>query len=284
MLYFGNGQSLFQELLYSCSCLFMERKSDTLLTALIVDDESLPRAHLRKLLQAQDIKVVGEAGNSAEALQFAETLRPDLLFLDIQMPGLTGMQLASALQFSSANSQIIFVTGYSEHALEAFDRGALDYLLKPVSSERLAQALVRARSLLAGAQVVQQAALAIQEEATNAGVLQRLPIRSGYAVRLVRIEEIVWAKSREKRVIVVTREGEFPTYYTLTQLEALLPPDQFLRIHDSCIVRVNEIDEILFLGNHTYSVQLSSGQTLPVSRSRYAALQQRLGVEPLSAS
>lgn len=253
-------------------------------TALIVDDEPMVRAHLRKLLTTQGVEVIGEAGNSNEALQLTEDLRPDLLFLDIRMPGLTGMQLAGALQFSSVNSRIIFVTGYSEHALEAFEHGALDYLVKPVSAERLAKTLIRARGALADAQGRQDATQAIANAAASAGTMQRLPIRSGYTVRLVRIEEILWARSRDKRVVVVTKDGEFPTYYTLTQLEALLPADLFFRIHDSCIVRLNEIEELLFLGNHTYSVQLVGGQELPVGRSRYAALQQRLGIDQLSSS
>lgn len=257
------------------------RTDKTVPTALIVDDEPLVRAHLRKLLTTQGVEVVGEAGNSTDALRLTEDLHPDLLFLDIRMPGLTGLQLAGALQYSSVNSRIIFVTGYSEHALEAFEHGALDYLVKPVSLERLAKTLARVRNLRTEPPSVPETSQTISEAAASAGPLQRLPIRSGYAVRLVRIEEIRWVRSRDKRIVVTTRDGEFPTYYTLTQLEALLPADQFFRIHESCIVRLNEIEELLFLGNHSYSVQLVGGQELPVGRSRYAALQQRLGIDQL---
>lgn len=253
-------------------------------TALVVDDEPLARAHLIKLLSAQGVNVIGEAGDSTDALRLAEDLHPDLLFLDIQMPGLTGMHLAGALQFSSANSHIIFVTGFSEHALQAFEHGALDYLVKPVSAERLAKTLARVRALLSAPAPRITATESVMQDVAASEPIQRLPIRTDYAVRLVRVEDIRWAQSRQKRVVIVTADGEFPTYYTLTQLESLLPADQFQRIHDSCIVRLNLVEEILFLGNHTYGVLLTGGQELPVGRSRYAALQQKFGVSGLPSS
>ena len=118
------------------------------LTALIVDDEPLARAHLRRLLEAQHLSILGEAENVPEALQLTEDLRPDLLFLDIQMPGLSGMQAASALLHLAHAPLIIFVTGYSEHAVAAFEQDALDYLVKPVSPDRLTITLLRAKERL----------------------------------------------------------------------------------------------------------------------------------------
>jgi DNA-binding LytR/AlgR family response regulator len=258
-------------------------------TALIVDDEPLARGHLRRLLEEQNVEIIGEAEQAAAAIQLAEDLRPDLLFLDIQMPGLTGLQLAEAIQQSSADPLLIFVTGYSEHATAAFEHAALDYLVKPVAATRLAKTLARVRERLsdAGARATvanqvhnQAAAEAASTEATR---LRRLPIRKDYAVRLVRVEEIICAVAREKRVFVRTTDGdEHRTYYTLTHLESLLPNDIFLRIHDSCIVNMNAVEEVLFLGNHTYAVRLSNNEQLPVGRSRYAALQRRLGLETAS--
>ncbi len=275
-----------------------------ILTGLIVDDEPLARAHLSRLLKAQGAEVVGEADNAATGLQLAEDLQPDIVFLDIQMPGLTGMQMAAALLHLDSPPLVVFVTGYSEYALDAFDRNALDYLVKPLSPERLARTLVRARERLANRNVRSEGAGAPEAEETDADgeaksdsprgtggppgagqavygptTLRRLPIRENYAVRLVRIEEIVCAVAREKRVFVRTTGGEYRTYYTLTQLETLLPPDLFLRIHDSCLVQLDRVEEILFLGNHTYRVRLSDGEMLPVGRARYPELQRRLGLE-----
>lgn len=279
------------------------------LTGMIVDDEPLARAHLSRLLKAQGVEIAAEADNVATALQLAEDLRPDIVFLDIQMPGLTGMQMAAALVHLDSPPLVVFVTGYSEYALDAFDRNALDYLVKPLSPDRLAQTLVRARERLANRQARLDSAGVAEEPTVAPGVdaepsaaegagllselrseagpsgqkastpLRRLPIRENYAVRLVRVEEILCAVAREKRVFVRTVGGEHRTYYTLTQLETLLPPEQFLRIHDSCLIQVDQVEEILFLGNHTYRVRLSDGELLPVGRTRYPELQRRLGLD-----
>lgn len=255
-----------------------------MITALIVDDEPLARVHLRRLLEGQGIQVVGEAENAADALQQAEDLRPDLLLLDIQMPGLTGMQMASALLHLDAAPLLIFVTGYSEYAVSAFEHDALDYLVKPVSPDRLAKTLVRARERLADKQIRQQVRQRIAQRAAKSPPLRRLPVRTDYAVRLIRVEEIVCAVARDKRVFVRTSEGEHRTYYTLKQLETLLPTDRFLRIHDSCLINLDAVEELLFLGNHAYEVRLSNNQNLPVGRTRYAELQRRLGLSGLPSS
>ncbi len=278
------------------------------LTGLIVDDEPLARVHLSRLLKAQGVEIAGEADNVATGLQLAEDLHPDIVFLDIQMPGLTGMQMATALLHLDTPPLVVFVTGFSEYALDAFDRNALDYLVKPLSPDRLARTLARARERLAHRNAhssradtpVEEKAAAGAEERSDTDAnsplpsalpenhrpegsvpapLRRLPIRENYAVRLVRVEEIVCAIAREKRVFVRTSGGEYRTYYTLTQLETLLPPDLFLRIHDSCLVRIEQVEEILFLGNHTYRVRLSDGEMLPVGRSRYPELQRRFGLD-----
>src|SRR5579871_1334617 len=128
-----------------------------MMNALIVDDEPLARADLREQLETQGVLVVGEAENATEALQKAEDLRPDLILLDIRMPGLSGLHMASALVHLETAPLVIFVTGYSEYAAEAFDNDALDYLVKPVSPDRLARALLRARERQADRQARRQA-------------------------------------------------------------------------------------------------------------------------------
>jgi DNA-binding LytR/AlgR family response regulator len=242
-----------------------------MLTALIVDDEPLARGYLRRMLEEQGVTVIGEAEGAAQALQLAEDLAPRLLFVDIQMPGLTGLQFAEALQQSTSDALLIFVTGYSEYAAQAFEQAALDYLMKPVSPTRLAKTLVRARERLAAGAARDEANRRLAEPIPgDLPRLQRLPIRKDYAVLLVRLEEIRCAVARDKRVMVRTEDGgEHRTYYTLTQLEALLPPEQFLRIHDSAIVRLDAVEELLLLGNHSYAVRLTGNDQLPVGRQRY---------------
>jgi DNA-binding LytR/AlgR family response regulator len=255
-----------------------------MLTALIVDDEPLARTHLRRLLEAQQVQIAGEAENAAQALQLAEELHPDLLFLDIQMPGLTGMQAASALLHLDTAPLLIFVTGYSEHAAAAFEHDALDYLVKPVAPDRLAKTLVRARERRADTRLRQQTREHVEGHLKANPLPRRLPVREDYVVRLVKVEEIVCALAREKRVFLRTEAGEYRTYYTLTQLESLLPTERFLRIHDSCIVDLDRVEEVLFLGNHSYAIRLSNGLQLPVGRTRYSELQRRLGLDTPSSS
>ena len=249
-----------------------------MLTALIADDEPLARAYLRRMLEAQDVTVADEAENGIEAMQRAEDLRPDLIFLDIQMPGLTGMQVASALIQLEHSPRIIFVTGYSEHAVTAFEHDALDYLVKPVSPDRLAKTLERARTHLSDSASREQTQERITERLREAPPLRRLPVREDYTVRLIRIEDLLCAAARDKRVYLRTAAGEYRSYYTLSQLETLLPPEQFVRIHDSYLIPLARIEALDFLGNHSYSVRLSDGSHLPVGRTRYTELRRRLGL------
>ena len=254
-----------------------------MLSALIADDEPLARAYLRRLLEAQDVIVAGEAETAAEALRLCEDLHPDLLFLDIQMPGLTGLQAAAALLHFEKPPLLVFVTGYSEHAAQAFEHDALDYLVKPASPERLAKTLIRARERLNDARFRQRAQDQIDAHLHNASAapLRRLTVREDYVVRLGRVEEIRCAVARDKRVNIRTETGEFRTYYTLTQLESLLPSDLFLRIHDSALVNLEQVEDLLFLGGHSYAVRLVGDLQLPVGRTRFAELQNRLGLTKL---
>ena len=250
-----------------------------MLNVLIADDEPLARAYLRRLLEAQGVVVTSEAENGVEAMRQVEDLRPDLLFLDIQMPGLTGMQVASAVARLEHPPRIVFVTGYSEHAVAAFEHDALDYLVKPVSPERLTKALERAKAQEGDKAQQEQARQRMEERLRETPLLRRLPVREDYAVRLIRLDAILCIAARDKRVVARTAAGEFRTYYTLTQLETLLPPEQFIRIHDSYLVPLDRIEAIDFLGNHSYMVRLSDGSQVPIGRTRYTELRRRLGLQ-----
>lgn len=244
---------------------------------LIADDEELARSYLRTLLEEQKAEIVGEAADAMELLAMAEDLKPDLVTMDIEMPGMTGMQAAAALGHMDPAPQVVFVTGYSEHAVEAFEHKALDYLLKPVAPERLAETLVRARQAQALAKRARRDEMV--KSARREGVIRRLPIRETYSVRLVPVEKILFATAREKAVFVTTPGGEYKTYYSLNYLEEVLPKELFIRVHASCIVNVAQIEQINFLGNHTYSITLVSGPELPVGRTYYGDLQKRFGLD-----
>jgi len=237
----------------------------------IADDERLARIWLRNALETQGAEVVGEGQSGVDAIQLCAELQPDALFTDIRMPDLSGMEAVAAISQLPKAPRLVFVTGYAEHAAEAFEKAVFDYLLKPVSPARLALTLSRLRQAMA------ETAPAAPAEVTG-GPLQRLPIRTDYAVRLLRVEQIECAVAREKRVFVRTKEEEFKTTYTLTQLEGLLPADKFFRVHASVIVQLERVEQINFLGNHSYSARLASGINVPIGRNQYPGLQERLGV------
>ena len=237
------------------------------MTAIIADDEHLSRALMRKLLREEEVEVLAEAESGAEALRLCDELKPDLLFCDIRMPDLNGLETAAALTQLECPPVLIFVTGFSEHAAEAFEKAAFDYILKPVHAERLRVTLERTRK-----------SLATRLPDPILTPLKRLPIRTDYALRLLKVEDIVCALTKQKRVFVHTASEEFKTNYTLTQLEQILPRESFMRIHASALARVEAVEEINFLGNHTYDVRLSNGVIAPVGRGQYAELQRRLGL------
>lgn len=242
--------------------------------ALIVDDEPLARELLRGMLEREGVQVIGEAVEAADGLAMAEDLAPDVVFLDIRMPGISGVEATSMFTQLEPPPLVILVTGYSEHAVEAFGRSALDYVLKPVSPERIGLALAKARKQLALHRKARRG-----EALRRVGKLapaQRLPIRVKGAIKLVPIERILYAVTSGKCVLVRTKEAEFRTSYTLTQLEGILPAT-FMRVHASCVANLGAIEEILLLGEHTYGIRLVSGEELPLGRQQYPKLQERLG-------
>ncbi|HLK14499.1 MAG TPA: LytTR family DNA-binding domain-containing protein [Fimbriimonadaceae bacterium] len=242
--------------------------------ALIVDDEALARELLRGMLEHEGVDVVGEAADAEGGVDLAEELSPDVVFLDIRMPGISGVEAASMFNQLEPAPLVILVTGYSDHAVEAFGRSVMDYVLKPVAPERISAALDKARRQLALMRKAKRADGVKRPGRTT--LAQRLPIRLKGAIKLVPVEKILYAVTSGKHVIVRTREGEIRTTYTLTQLEAILPSN-LMRVHASCIANVAAIDEILLLGEHTYGIRMMTGEELPLGRVQYPRLQERLG-------
>lgn len=242
----------------------------------VVDDEPLARAHLAHLLKAAGVGRVYEAQDADQCLTLLRNSPVDWVFLDVRMPGMDGLTLADTLAARKAASgqdrgpDVVFVTGYDDYAVQAFDRAAVDYLLKPVERGRLDETLRR---------------LAARTEMPPPPVesplppLARLPIRTDYATRLVNIAEIVAAVARDKRVEIITPDATYSTYYTLTSLENRLPAEQFLRVHESWIVNLTMVLEIHSLGSQAYQLKLRGGVPfIPVSRRRLPQLQQRFGL------
>lgn len=219
------------------------------MTSLIVDDEASSRSRLTRLLQPHaDVAIVGEAENGLEAVERIEALRPELLFLDIQMPGLGGFEVLRAVQPGVTLPLVIFVTGYDQHALAAFDANALAYLLKPVEAERLATALDRARRLHAGAAEQERERQQILEAARAASAsqapLRQIVCRKRDRLVLVPPEQVLWFEVDQGIVRARTANETYWVNYQLTELEAALPDTLFFRARREVLVNLTKIREI----------------------------------------
>lgn len=257
------------------------------MNVLLVDDEALARRRLRRLLSdAADVTVVAESGSGSAAIEALKMHRVDVVFCDIQMPGLDGFVVAGSLQGPEA-PLLVFVTAHDTHALRAFETRALDYLLKPVRAERLALALDRAREALAArrsaayARQLRSVIAQLDQEpnplpAPATSAAERIEVRDGERVRYVAADDVAWAEADGPHVRLHTAHGVFEIRETLAHLEAALDARRFVRIHRSFIVNVGQIKELQpWFGGDAVLI-LKGGQQLKVSRTYRAQLKQRL--------
>lgn len=231
---------------------------------LIVDDEHLARAVLREYLSGHpDLEVVAECANGFEAVKAIAELEPELVFLDIQMPKLDGFEV---VELAGAAPHYIFATAYDQFALKAFEVHAIDYLLKPFSRERLAQALDHARSRRP--QPAQTAAL-VADAAQRRGVLERVLIKDGARVHVVPSASIDSIEAQDDYVQITAAGKAYLKHQRMAELEAQLDPRMFIRIHRSWIVNVGAIARIEPASKDNYCAVLKDGSRLPISRSGY---------------
>jgi two-component system, LytTR family, response regulator LytT len=256
------------------------------LRAVLVDDEQLARDELGYLLdQVGGVEVIGQAGNGVEAISTIDRLHPDLVFLDVQMPGLTGFEVARRLVDTGAPSHIIFVTAYDQRAIEAFEVNAVDYLLKPVEQGRLEMAVDRARRRIATERpadgAVRNAELEkiVQLVAERQSRRERLAIRVGERFLLVQAEDIIYASLADEGISVVTSQhAGTSNYRTLDELQERLDPTVFWRVHRSHLVNINKIKEIVpwFSRNYILRMKDEKSTEIPVSRTQTRRLREYL--------
>jgi two-component system LytT family response regulator len=249
----------------------------TALTAIIVDDEDLARAYLRELLSRHpDIKVVAECSNGFDAVKEASALKPDLLFLDIQMPKLDGFEVLDLLDVEPA---VVFVTAYDSYALRAFEVHAVDYLLKPFNDKRFEEALARARRRVGSAGSPAALDLAAAARPT-AEYLQRIVARDGANIHIIPVDKIEYIEAQEDYVLLKTGGKGILKRQTISSLESSLDPDQFVRIHRSLLVNIERLARIEPFKRDSKVVVLRDGTQLPVSRAGLDRLKTLLGDEP----
>ncbi len=256
---------------------------------LIADDEPLARKGLRRLLQDDErIEIVGECRNGRETVQVIQQMSPDLVFLDIQMPGWDGFQVLERID-RSRPPLIVFVTAYDKHAIQAFEVNALDYLLKPFSDGRFRAALERALKAIADGRIAElsrRMASLIDvrgERESREGPgdpapgggrpapkrpRRCIPVREAGKISFVDMDEIVWFEALDYYVNIHTRNSTHLIRESLKDLEKSLDPRKFVRLHRSAIVRFKEIESILPQPTGRFAVRLRNGTELPLSRKR----------------
>ena len=255
--------------------------------ALVVDDEQLAREEICFLLgQAGGVEIVGQAVDGVDALRQAGELRPDVIFLDVQMPGLTGFEVARRLIEADVQAQLVFVTAFDQYAVDAFSVNAVDYVLKPVDPDRLDQTLDRTRRRLASEQASARLPLSSAElervvEAVQArqGRRDQLAVRVGERFILVQAEEVVHASLIDDSIVVTTGTvSGTSNYRTLDELQARLDPSIFWRVHRSHLVNITKIKEIVpwFSRNYLLKMKDAKATEIPVSRSQTRRLREYL--------
>jgi two-component system LytT family response regulator len=238
---------------------------------IIVDDEHLARAVLREYLAAHpDVEIVAECATGFEAVKTLGELQPDLVVLDIQMPKLDGFEV---VELAGARTRYVFVTAYDQFALKAFEVRALDYLLKPFSRERLAQALANVAARSAPEQEVQAVA---QEAARRHGPLERILVRDGARVHVVPAASIDWIEAQDDYVQISAGGRTHLKNGRMAELEEGLDAGAFLRVHRSYIVNVAAIERIEAPTKDSWCAVLKDGKRVPVSRSGYAKLREAM--------
>jgi two-component system, LytTR family, response regulator len=252
--------------------------SPALIRTLVVDDEPIARQVLRDELGAfGDVQIAGEAANGNEALREIVRLKPDLVFLDLQMPGMGGFDVIRSLP-DDAMPIVVIVTAYDEHAIRAFEAGALDYLLKPVSRERLEKALDRARALRGKTREVAESLVHLSEgvETPSAGRGRKVVGRTGSEYYLLDLDDVLAFQAEREIVWILTAKQRYMATQTLRNVDERLRGSVFQRVHRNALVNVNHVRKMSPLSSQRWLLTLSNGQEFIVSKRQASAVRRML--------
>ena len=244
---------------------------------LIVDDEPTARLRLRRLLSEHaDVAIVAECADGASAVQAIESGHPDLVLLDIQMPELDGFDVLQALDLPRL-PEIIFVSAFDRYALRAFKVHALDYVLKPVEPDRLAEALAHARVRIADRRPSSGVGRLLRDLTADRPYVTRIPVRTDGRVRVIDVEHIDWCGAADNYVALHCGPHEYLIRDTIAHIERRLDPRHFVRIHRSTIVRIDRIHELRPDLHGDFEVRLKTGTVLSLSRTFRSTMEERFG-------
>jgi len=245
-----------------------------MIRVLIIDDEPLARLILLEYLSIHpDITVVGEYSDGFEGAKGIQEHKPDLVFLDIQMPKLTGFEM---LEILDEVPHIIFTTAFEEFALKAFEKSAVDYLLKPIPQDRFEQALKKFRQLHAtqsSSPFLENLKSEIEKE-----TLERIVVKNGTQIKLIPVQQIHYLEAYDDYVKIHSTEGMFLKNKTMSSFEKQLDPKQFVRVHRSFIIRVDQLAKIEPMEKESFRGILLNGEKVSISKSGYTRLKQVIGL------
>ncbi|HCC71388.1 MAG TPA: DNA-binding response regulator [Bacteroidales bacterium] len=245
------------------------------ITALIIEDEEPARSIIKHYLRNHDsVELVGECPDGYCGLMNIKELNPDLIFLDIQMPKLTGFELLEVLD---EKPEIIFTTAFDEYAIKAFDMNAVDYLLKPFPKKRFDEAVEKAITRIRkGGNMKNKIQKLTTERADGSEPLNRIVIRKGNAISFIPVKNIRYMQAEDDYVMIYHLNGKALKQQTMKYYENSLPPNEFIRMHRSYIASIEHISRIEPYGKETYIAVMKEGERLPVSRTGYKKLREKI--------
>jgi len=249
------------------------KKNHKMITAIIVEDEKLARDLLRDYLKDHpDIRIIGEFEDGFSGLKAINDLKPELLFLDIQMPKLTGFEILEVLDYVPA---IIFTTAYDQYAIKAFEHNAVDYLLKPFSRLRFLEAIKKTRERI-GTGDVKITDKLLEHIDSQSEIIHRVVVRWGSKIHIINVNDIRYIQAEDDYVMLFTKDNKYLKQKTMKYFESHLSPNEFIRIHRSYIVRISEITQMQLYEKDSYIVILKDGTKLPVSKGGLPDLKKKL--------
>ena len=248
-------------------------KQNATIRTIIVDDEDLARQVIREMLKPHpEIEIIGECANGFDAVKAAAELKPDLIFLDVQMPKLDGFEV---LELIGNEVAVIFATAYDEHAIRAFEVHAVDYLLKPFRAERLSDALQRVRERIGKAPGASPEKLS--SAARGGSYAERLVVKDGPRVHIFPVAKLDYAEAQDDYIALASQGKKYLKQQTISSLEASLDPKNFVRVHRSYLVNLERVTRLEPYTKDSHVVILHDGSRLPVSRTGLDRLKEFLG-------
>lgn len=241
--------------------------------AVIIEDEELGRELIKNYLKDQEeIEILAECENGFEGIKAIQDLKPDLVFLDIQMPKLNGFEM---LEILDEKPEIIFTTAYNQYAIQAFELNAIDYLLKPFSQERLLEALDKAKQRIGSNQTQNEGIKNLVQQPLEE-IIERIVVKSNSKIAVIPVEKIRYLEAQDDYVMIYTFEGKHLKQATMKYFEKHLDPNDFMRVHRSYIIRLDQVVQLEPYGKDSYVAKLKDGPSVKISKSGFKNLKEKL--------